>query len=66
MAGYAEGEAPWSEDEQFKQRAKACKSRTAHFGRCDGDGFYKGDCDGCNDEALRFLSAKYSAKGMTE
>jgi hypothetical protein len=56
---YAEGEAPWSEDEQFEERAKACKSRTNHFGRCEGDGDYEGQCDGCSDEALEVLHERY-------
>jgi hypothetical protein len=60
---YAEGEAPWSEDEQFEERAKACKSRTNHFGRCEGDGDYEGQCDGCSDEALEVLHAAKRPSG---
>ncbi len=34
---YPDGEAPWTEDEQFEERAKACRSRCRKYGYvCDG------------------------------
>jgi hypothetical protein len=63
---YEEGEAPWSEDEQFEERAKACKRRTKRFGQCDGEGDYDGQCDGCEDAALDILSKRYAAKSSPQ
>lgn len=64
MTVYADGEAPWSEDEQFRERAKACKSRTKQFGECDGEGDFDGQCDGCIDQATEKLLARYKTSAQ--
>jgi hypothetical protein len=58
---YVEGEAPWSEDEQFAERAKACKARVKIFGECGGEGDFEGQCDECNYDAMELLEAKYAS-----
>lgn len=63
---FAEGEAPWSEDEQFEERAKACKSRCKKYGYTCGQGGpedyeFEGQCDECNYDAVEVLKAKYAA-----
>ncbi len=56
---YDDGEAPWSEDEQFEERRKACKARTKKFGECGGEGDYEGQCDDCDYDAQDVLRKKY-------
>lgn len=58
------GEAPWSENEQFRERAKACKSRRKRY-RYDCDGSkdakadYEGQCVDCIYDADVVLRQKY-------
>ncbi len=56
---YGDGEAPWSEDEQFDEQRKACKARTKQFGECGGEGDYEGQCDDCGYDAQDALRKKY-------
>lgn len=60
LADYAEGEAPWSEDEQLAEQAKACRSRRKHYGEnhCDEK---DGTCAECEYDAQKFLRKKYPA-----
>lgn len=62
---YREGEAPWSEDEQFEECAKACKSRCKQYGYTCGQGGeedyeYEGQCDECDHDAQEVLQKKYA------
>jgi hypothetical protein len=54
----AEGSAPWSEDEQFAEQAKACRSRRKQYGQshCDER---DGSCTECEYDAQTVLRAKY-------
>ncbi len=63
MTFYAEGDAPWSEDEQFAEAAKACKARCRKFGTSCDDMNFEGECDECTIDALMALDRKYSSKG---
>lgn len=58
---YAEGEAPWSMDEEFAEAGLACKARRKQFGECFGEGDYDGQCDDCMYEARDVLAKLYSA-----
>lgn len=55
---YADGEAPWSEDEQFAEQAKACRSRRKQYGQnhCDEK---DGTCTECEYDAQAVLRKKY-------
>lgn len=69
MKRYAEGEAPWSEDEQFEERAKACRDRCREYGYvCDGSeeaiAEYEGQCAECEYDALEVLEAKYGRSAL--
>lgn len=64
---YVEGEAPWPEDEQFEEQAKACRSRCRKYGYvCDGSedavAEYEGQCTECQYDALEMLEAKYASR----
>lgn len=55
---YEEGEAPWSEDEQFEEQRKACEARRKEYGQrhC---GSKDGSCTECEEDACGVLCAKY-------
>lgn len=60
LKSYPEGEAPWSEDEQFDEASKACKARRKKYGQshCDER---DGSCAECEYDALERLAKKYAA-----
>jgi hypothetical protein len=55
---YDEGEAPWTEDEQFELERKECKERCAQWGKSDCP---RPDhtCSECQYDAQEILQAKY-------
>ena len=58
MVDYAEGEAPWPEDEQFEEQGKACAARRQAYGQkhcTDRDG----SCSECEWDAQHVLRKKY-------
>lgn len=55
---FDDGEAPWSEDEQFAQQWRACKSRRKQYGEghcLDKDG----SCGECDYDSQVVLRKKY-------
>jgi hypothetical protein len=58
MVDYAEGEAPWSEDEQFDEQCKACKSRRRQYGQshCEEK---DGSCSECEHDAQVILRKRH-------